>query len=99
MPPWGPPIPAENPALQLPTRYIGILEQTGAFAVPELRRQAVIHIHDLIALAIGATRDPAEIAKRRGARAARLRTIKEDLAARLDQPDLSVATIATRPSG
>ena len=88
------PIPAENPALQLLTRYIGILQETGTFAVPEPRRQAVTHIHDLMALTIGATRDGAEIAKNRGARAARFRAIKENIATRLDQPDLSVATIA-----
>lgn len=90
------PIPAENPALQLLTRYISILQEAGTFAVPELRRQAVIHIHDLVALAIGATRDAAEIAKSRGARAVRLRTIKEDISTLLDQPGLSVATIAAR---
>jgi AraC-like DNA-binding protein len=93
---YGRPIPAESPALQLLTRYVGILEDAGTFAFPELRRQAVTHIHDLIALAIGATRDAAEIAKSRGARAARLRAIKEDIANWLDQPDLSVATIAAR---
>ena len=93
---YGRPIPAGSPALQLLTRYIGILEQAGTFAVPELRRRAVIHIHDLIALAIGATRDASEMAKSRGARAARLRAIKEDIATWLDQPDLSVATIAAR---
>jgi AraC-like DNA-binding protein len=93
---YGRPIPAENPALQLLTRYVGILEEAGTFAFPELRRQAVTHIHDLIALAIGATRDGAEIAKSRGARAARLHAIKEDIANSLDQPDLSVATIAAR---
>src|SRR5262249_24093231 len=53
-------------------------------------------IHDLMALAIGATRDADEIAKSRGARAALLRAIKEDIAGRLDRPDLSVATIAAR---
>jgi AraC-like DNA-binding protein len=90
------PIPAENPALQLLIRYIGILQEAGTFAMPELRRQAVTHVHDLMALAIGATRDAAEIAKGRGARAARLRAIKEDIATWLDQPDLSVASIATR---
>src|SRR5215470_17904779 len=49
-----------------------------------------------MALAIGATRDAAEIAKGRGARAARLRAVKEDITTRLDQPDLSMATIAAR---
>ena len=93
---YGRPIPADSPALHLLTRYLGILQETGTLAVPELRRRAVVHIHDLIALAIGATRDAADIAKGRGARAARLRVIKEDIATRLDQPDLSVATVAAR---
>ena len=93
---YGRPIPAGRPALQLLARYLGILQETGTFAVPELRRQAVAHIHDLLALAVGATRDAAEIAKSRGVRAARLHAIKEDIANRLDQPDLSVATTAAR---
>jgi AraC-like DNA-binding protein len=90
------PIPADSPALQLLIRYIGILQEAGTFALPELRRQAVAHIHDLIALAIGATQDAAEIANSRGARAARLRAIKDDIATSLDQPDLSVETVAAR---
>jgi len=90
------PIPAGSPALQLLTRYIGILQEAGTYAVPELRTQAVVHIHDLVALAIGATRDAAEIAKCRGARAARLRAIKDDIATSLSQPNLSVETVAAR---
>jgi AraC-like DNA-binding protein len=93
---YGRPIPADNPAPRLLTHYIGIIEETESLAAPDLRRQAVTHIYDLMALAIGATRDAAEIAKNRGARAARLRAIKEDIANRLDQPGLSVATIAAR---
>jgi AraC-like DNA-binding protein len=91
---YGRPIPADNPALRLLIHYVGIIEETESLAAPDLRRQAVTHIHDLMALAIGATRDAAEIAKSRGARAARLRAIKQDIATRLDQPGLSVATIA-----
>ena len=91
---YGRPIPADNRALRLLTRYIGIIDESESLAAPDLRRQAVTHIHDLMALAIGATPDAAEIAKSRGAQAARLRAIKEDIATRLDQPDLSVATIA-----
>jgi AraC-like DNA-binding protein len=89
-------IPAHNPALRLLTRYIGLIEETQDFAAPDLRRQVVTHIHDLMGLAIGATRDAAEIARSRGARAARLRAIKQDIASRLDQPDLSVAMIAAQ---
>ena len=93
---YGRRIPAQSTALQLLTRYIGILEETETFAGADLRRQVVTHIHDLIALAIGATRDAAEIANSRGVRAARLRMIKEDIANRLDRADLSVAAIAAR---
>ena len=93
---YGRAIHANNPALRLLVTYLDLLEEAGTFAAPELRRQVVAHIHDLIALAIGATRDAAEIARNRGGRAARLRTIKEDIANCLDQPDLSVATIAAR---
>ena len=53
---YGRAIPADNPALRLLTRYIGIIEETESLAAPDLRRQAVTHIHDLMALAIGATR-------------------------------------------
>ncbi|HYS86618.1 MAG TPA: AraC family transcriptional regulator [Bradyrhizobium sp.] len=91
---YGRTIPANNPALRLLVAYFGILEEAETFAVPELRRQAVTHIHDLIALAIGATGDFAETAKCRGAHAARLRAIKQDIADRLDEPGLSAAAIA-----
>src|SRR4051794_19091141 len=93
---YGRPIPAESPALRLLTGYIGILDETEACATPDLRRQVVAHVHDLMALAIGATQDAAEIARNRGARAARLRAIKQDIANRLDRPDLSVAALAAR---
>jgi len=93
---YGRRIPVDNTALQLLTQYVGVLEDTEALAAPDLRRQAITHIHDLMALAIGATGDAAEIAKGRGVRAARLRMIKEDIATQLDRADLSVATIAVR---
>src|SRR3954470_12534181 len=49
---YGRSIPANNPALQLLVGYLRLLEEAGTYAVPELRRQAVTHIHDLIALTI-----------------------------------------------
>jgi AraC-like DNA-binding protein len=93
---YGKPIPADNPALQLLIRYIGINETTEGFAAPELRRHVVAHIHDLVALAIGAMRDAADVLECRGARAARLRAIKEDIAIHLHQGDLSLAALAAR---
>ncbi len=89
-------IPADSAALRLLRRYVGILEEAATFADPDLQRHAVTHIHDLIALAIGATRDAAEVAGGRGVRAARLRAIKQDIAENLDRAELSVDQIATR---
>jgi AraC-like DNA-binding protein len=93
---YGRTVPADNPALRLLVAYFGILDEAQTFEVPELRRQAVTHIHDLIALAIGATRDAAETAKCRGASAARFRAIKHDISDRLGDSGLSTAAIAAR---
>jgi AraC-like DNA-binding protein len=93
---YGQRIPAENKALQLLVRYIGLLEETESFAAPGLQRQEVTHVHDLMALAIGATPEAAEVARGRGARAARLHAIKADIAENLHQDSLSVATVAAR---
>ena len=49
-----------------------------------------------MAVTVGATRDAVEAAKGRGLRAARLHALKEDIAHNVDQPDLSVATLAER---
>ena len=89
-------IPADNRALRLLVGYIALLQETDSFAAPDLRRQAVAHIHDLVALAIGATQDGAEAAKNSGARAAWLCVIKEDIANHPGEADLSLATIAAR---
>jgi AraC-like DNA-binding protein len=93
---YGRAIPADNRALQLLARYVGILDETETLAHPDLRRQAVAHVHDLMALAMGATREAAEIAERRGARAACLLAIKQDIANHLERADLSVAVVAAR---
>ena len=93
---YGRTISAGTPALSLLVRYIGLLEETDGFATPLLRRHAVAHIHDLMTLALGATRDAAETAKCRGARAARLRLIKEDIANNIGQANLTLATLAAR---
>ena len=76
-------IPAQTPALQLLTHYVGILDNEQAWSTPELQHQIVTHIQDLIALTLGATRDAVETAKGRGVRAARLRAIEEDIVSSL----------------
>ena len=69
-------IPAENAALKLLVNYLETARDTAALATPELQHTAVTHIHDLLAVALGATRDATQIAHGRGVRAARLRVAK-----------------------
>jgi AraC-like DNA-binding protein len=88
-------IPAENPALRLLAGYVGVLEEAKTLSDPALQRHAVMHVYDLIALALGTTGEAAEIAKNRGARVARLRSIKDDVKDNLAS-DLSIAAVAAR---
>jgi transcriptional regulator GlxA family with amidase domain len=53
-------------------------------------------VHELLALAIGATKDAAEGARRGGQHAARLGAVKDDIAGMLGEEDLSLATLAAR---
>jgi len=53
-------------------------------------------VHDLVAVALGATRDAAETANGRGVRAARLSAIKSDIMAHLAHPELAAGAVATR---
>jgi len=89
------PIRRDTEALRLLIHYANILQDDHAMASPELQRISVTHVHDLVALTLGATRDAAEVAKLRGARAARLHAIKADITDNLGG-DLSVATVAAR---
>jgi len=89
-------IPADSAALRLLIRYLGIVNDEHALATPELQRLAVTHVHDLLAVALGATRDAAEIARDRGLRAARLNAIKADILDHLHREDLAVTALARR---
>jgi AraC-like DNA-binding protein len=82
--------------LRLLVGYLDALADAATLADPELCRTVVTHVHDLIALALGAGRDGAEIASGRGLRAARLRAVKTDVLANLASHELSAATIAKR---
>lgn len=90
------PITRDNPALQMLARYAGIVDDSDALATPELRRAVVLHMHDLVGLALGATADGTQIARQRGVRMARLRAIKDDIAANLFQKNLSAEVLANR---
>jgi AraC-like DNA-binding protein len=75
--------------------YLDALSDDMSLASPALAEAVVIHVHDLVALALGASRDGAEIATRRGLRAARLRAVKADVRANL-AGNVSVAAVAQR---
>src|SRR5262249_26071346 len=87
----------DNEALKLLTGYLRIMmHESLPLATSELRHRVVTHVHDLVALTIGATRDSAAIAADRGVRAARLAAIKADVVARLDRRDLDLVAVAAR---
>lgn len=89
-------IPSATPALRVLTDYARVIQSGEAMASADLQRLVVGHIYDLMAVAIGATREARESAEGRGLRAARLQAIKKDLAENLDRGDLSVASLSAR---
>jgi AraC-like DNA-binding protein len=89
------PIRCDTPALKLLCDYvIGCGEHTIVNGV--VQPLFVRHVHDLIAMAVGASREGADAARQGGVRAARLHAIKWDIARHLAQADLSVAELAQR---
>jgi AraC-like DNA-binding protein len=90
------PIPADTEALRLLVDYMETALRKQRLTSPELRQLFTTHAQDLIALAVGATRETGEAARRRGLRAARLSVIKGDVMGRLDDEGLCVADAAVR---
>jgi AraC-like DNA-binding protein len=90
------PVLTNSPALLLLKSYASSLNGEEALATPQLRQAVATHLHDLAALAIGATSDAKEIAKGRGVRAARLHAIKADARANIANHRLSIDLIAAR---
>jgi AraC-like DNA-binding protein len=88
------PIPRRAEALQLLASYAAPLLKEDALTAPDLRRLAVVHVHDLVAVALGATRDAADTAQKRGVCAARLRAAKVHVAENCNNPLLSIGTVA-----
>ena len=90
------PIPADTEALRLLIDYVATALRKQRLTSPELRHLFTTHVHDLIALTVGATRDTGETARGRGLRAARLSAIKSDIIGRLNDEGLCVADAAGR---
>jgi len=89
-------LPAGTGAMRLLTSYLGMLDAEDRIETPEAAHLVAMHVHDLAALALGASRDAMALAEERGGRAARLATIKQDILAHLAEPGLSVARVAAR---
>jgi AraC-like DNA-binding protein len=86
----------DREALQYLLGYVRFLDERQILADPALARMAAVHLRDLFALALGATRDAAVIAEGRGLRAARLQAIKRYITDNLGHYRLSVDTVAKR---
>ena len=89
-------IPPTVDALRLLVGYATALDDQDQALTPAVANLAATHIQDLVALALGATRDTAAIAEGRGLRAARLKAIKTDIVSNLARHDLSVGAVALR---
>ena len=85
-----------NPAARMLMGYAQLLREHSALATPALRRAAHVHLHDLAALAVGALGDAAQLAQGRGAQAARVLIIREDIARHFTDAALSVTAVALR---
>jgi AraC-like DNA-binding protein len=86
-------VPARAPALQLLTRYLrSVLD--GPVPTGELADTVVDHVAELIALSLGAPAGLPTAAV--SVRAARLQSIKADIARNLTDPALSAAAVAAR---
>jgi AraC-like DNA-binding protein len=90
------PVQRDSGALQLLTLYLRLFDDEPSLATPELRSLVVNHVYDLVALALGATRDAAAIASGRGVRAARLHAIKTQILDSLNRREISLTGLAAR---
>jgi AraC-like DNA-binding protein len=90
------PIPADSEPLRLLVNYSDVLREGNTLTTPEVQSLVTTHLHDLVALAIGATRDAAEVASGRGVQAARLRAIKTAIVENIADRQLSIDAIASR---
>ena len=91
-------IPSYTHSLRLMVDYLCLLGLRQAPRSAGLDHVISTHILDLIALSVGAHQDAAAEAQGRGVRAARLHSIKADVASHFSERDLSVAAVAARHS-
>ncbi|TXR50402.1 helix-turn-helix transcriptional regulator [Phyllobacterium endophyticum] len=83
-------------AMGLLRGYIRALDAEEAITTPEARHLLALHIHDLVALACGATRDARDLIEGRGKRAARFAAVKANIVANATHRNLSIDSLAAR---
>ena len=93
---FGRPIPSSSAALGLLIRYLDVVRAGDELTNPAIGQSVSDHIIDLAALALGTRGDYAEMARQRGAKAARLAAIRSDILRSLGRYDLSTELIAAR---
>jgi AraC-like DNA-binding protein len=89
-------IPRETGSLRLLASYLRAIDMGHALDSPDLCSAVVSHIHDLVALSLGAARDYRRVAEEQSVGAARLQTIKADIVANLGDYELNVNGLAAR---
>jgi AraC-like DNA-binding protein len=89
-------MPGDKGALRLLARYVNtLLGDDHGETTPALRHHVATHVHDLVALTLGATREAADVAKSRGMAAARLRAAKIYIAEHISRRDVSIGSVAS----
>ena len=83
-----------NEALRLLTTYLRDIDDKQSLVVGDVRRLVIAHIFNLLALVLNSTREAAHASKLEGPGALRLRTIKQFVADRLVDQDLSIGRVA-----
>ena len=86
----------DTQAMSLLRGYIRSLDAVEAIMTPTARQLVTLHIHDLVALACGATRDAQDIIEGRGKRAAKLAAVKADIVANVARRNLTIDNLAGR---
>jgi AraC-like DNA-binding protein len=87
-------LPPDNDGLRLLIRYLRVLHDAEPLNTAEAQALVTRHVQDLIALALGAAGDGAEIAAQRGLRAARLKATEAHIEGHLDDPELGPDAVA-----
>jgi AraC-like DNA-binding protein len=89
-------LPRDCEALRLLTAYVGFIQKGIRLAADDLRRQAIAHVQDIVALAARSTTTQNQQAEPCGVPPARLRAVKKDIIDNLGRSDLSMDAVAAR---